>query len=300
MRELVSVVVPAFNRGFTIGDALESILKQSYQEWEALIVNDGSTDDTSEIVKEYKRRDPRIYLMEHDRQRGAQAARNTALRAARGNWIAFLDSDDRWLPHSLEARLKVAKTGSPVVHSECYVLKGEGGLQLFGVPPLRGHVYRQLLNKPGPMFQGLLISRAAFAHLGYLDESIVAYQEWDTAIRLAKHYSFEFVAEPTFTYDCRHANSISKDSLKEALGYEQIVNKHRWSILRYLGPKALAHHYQRAAAYYLKANQGGHATRCSMRARMCWPFGRGPASRMRNHFTKLISDKWTHAHRNSS
>src|SRR5207253_3312643 len=87
MHGLASVVVPAFNRGFMIREALESILRQTYQDWEALIVNDGSTDDTSEVVKEYRRKDSRIRLIDHDRQRGAQAARNTALRAARGKWM---------------------------------------------------------------------------------------------------------------------------------------------------------------------------------------------------------------------
>ena len=300
MHGLASVVVPAFNRGFMIREALESILRQTYQDWEALIVNDGSTDDTSEVVKEYRRKDSRIRLIEHGRQRGAQAARNTALRAARGKWIAFLDSDDRWLPDSLEVRLKATKKGSQVVHSECYVFEGEGDLELFAVPPLRGHVYRELLRKPGPMFQGLLISRGAFARLGYLDEKIVAYQEWDTAIRLARHCCFEFVAEPTFIYDCRHADTISKDSLREAVGYEQIVNKHRWSILRHLGPKALAHHYQQAAFFYLKAKRVEHANRCSTRAVMCWPFRLGLISGGKKHFVKLMSKRWTHAHRNSS
>ncbi|PYJ71675.1 MAG: hypothetical protein DME76_01130 [Verrucomicrobia bacterium] len=300
MQGLVSIVIPAFNRGFMIREALESILRQTYQDWEALIVNDGSTDDTSEVVKEYRRKDSRIRLIEHDRQRGAQAARNTALRAARGKWIAFLDSDDRWLPDSLEVRLKATKKGSQVVHSECYVFEREGDLELFAVPPLRGHVYRELLRKPGPMFQGLLISRGAFARLGYLDEKIVAYQEWDTAIRLARHYCFEFVAEPTFIYDCRHADTISKDSLREAVGYEQIVNKHRWSILRHLGPKALGHHYQQAAFFYLKAKRVKHANRCSIRAAMCWPFRSGLVSGEKKHFLKLMTKRWTHAHRNSS
>jgi glycosyltransferase involved in cell wall biosynthesis len=300
MQRVVSVVIPAFNRGFIIREALESVLNQTYHDWEALVVNDGSTDDTSEVVKEYTRKDSRIRLIEHDRQRGAQAARNTALRAATGNWIAFLDSDDRWLPDSLEIRLKATEQGSQVVHSECCVFNGEGNLELFAVPPLRGHVYRELLRKPGPMFQGLLISRGAFARLGYLDENIVAYQEWDTAIRLAKHFSFEFVVEPTFIYDCRHANTISKDSLREAVGYEQIVNKHRWSMLCHLGPRGLAHHYQRAAFFYLEANQEDRANRCLIRAVMCWPFRLGVISGGRKHFLKLMSKRWTHAHRDFS
>lgn len=297
MRGLVSIVVPAFNRGFIIPGALESLLMQTYEEWEALIVNDGSNDHTSEVVKEYSKRDRRIVLLQHDRRRGAQAARNTGLRQARGQWIAFLDSDDQWLAHSLEARLSVAGK-SRVVHSECYVIDGEGERRLFGVPPLRGNVYLDLLSRPGPMFPALLISREALLRLRYLDERIVAYQEWDTAIRLAKHFSFEFVGEPTFIYDCRHGNTISKNTLTEALGYEQIIDKYRWSILRYLGPKVLARHYQQAAFFYHKAKEEKRANRCSARAAICWPFRPGLISAGKKRFLKPITKKSVDAHRN--
>ncbi len=299
MQGLVSIVVPAFNRGFIIGRALESLLAQTYQDWEALIVNDGSTDDTSEVVKEYRKRDARISLIEHDRQKGAQAARNTGLRQARGRWMAFLDSDDQWLAHSLEVRLSVAGK-SRVVHSECYVIDVEGERRLFGVPPLGGQVYRDLLRSPGPMFQGLLISKQALTRVGYLDERIVAYQEWDTAIRLARYFSFEFVVEPTFIYDCRHGNTISKNVLTEALGYEQVIDKHQWSILRYLGPKALAHHYRQAAFFYHKAKEEKRANRCSVRAAMCWPFRPGLVSAVKRDLLNQISKRLNHAHRNCS
>ncbi len=277
MQGLVSIVVPAFNRGFIIGAALESILHQTYQNWEALVVNDGSSDGTRQIVREYARRDARIRLIEHEHQKGAQAARNTGIRSARGGWIAFLDSDDRWLPHSLEARLKLTQNGlRHVIHSDCYVLlSGSNNPERFGVPPMQGQVYTELLQRSGPMFQALLVSRDALTAINYLDESIVAYQEWDTAIRLARHCSFEFVTEPTFIYDCRHASTISKDRLREALGYQQIVDKHRWPILRYLGPKVLAHHYEQAAFFYHKAKDEKRAKRCSVKAKICWPFRRG-------------------------
>jgi glycosyltransferase involved in cell wall biosynthesis len=302
MQGLVSVVVPAFNRGFIIGAALESVLNQTYQDWEAVIVDDGSTDNTREIVRDYARSDSRMRLIEHQHQKGAQAARNTGIRNARGAWIAFLDSDDRWLPHSLEARLRLLQKGlHHVVHSDCYMLSsGSNNLERFGVPPMQGQVYTELLRRSGPMFPALLVLKRALTAINYLDENIGAYQEWDTAIRLAKHFSFEFVAEPTFIYDCRHADTISKDSLREAVGYEQIVNKHRWSILRHLGAKALAHHYQQAAFFYLKANQEDHANRCSIRAVMCWPFRLGLISGKKKHFVKLMSKRWSHAHRNSS
>jgi glycosyltransferase involved in cell wall biosynthesis len=276
MSELVSVIVPSFNRSLTIREALESILKQTYPEWEALIVNDGSTDDTSDVVKEWGRKDPRIRLIEHRRQRGAQAARNTGIQNARGTWIAFLDSDDWWLPHSLEARLKLAQEKlHQVVHSDCYMQTPKSNLERFGVPSMEGQVFKELLRRPGPMFQGLLVSREALSRIGPLDENIVSYQEWDTAIRLGKHYSFGFVPEPTFLYDCCQVDAISKDLLRAAQGYEQVFTKHFWSIFRYLGQSTLAWHYQTASGLYFEAGDENNAQRCLRRAFLFSRFRRG-------------------------
>lgn len=296
MREVVSIVVPAFNRAFSIGAALDSLLTQTYENWEALVVDDGSNDRTGEIVKQYSQRDRRIVLIQHDRKRGAQAARNTGLRRGRGRWIAFLDSDDQWLAHSLEARLDAAGT-SRVVHSECYVIDAEGERRLFGVPPLRGNVYADLLRNPGPVFPALLISREAWLSIHELDERIVAYQEWDTAIRLARHWSFEFLAEPTFIYDCRHGNTISKNAQTEALGYQQIIDKHRWRMLRHVGAKVLAGHYQQAAFLHHKANEEKRANRCLTAAAICWPFRPGLISAAARRFLKPIVKRSINAHR---
>jgi len=299
---LVSVVIPTHNRSKYIERAIASVLAQTYADLEAIVVDDGSADDTARVAEAYARKDSRIRLIQHERRKGAQAARNTGIFAATGKWIAFLDSDDEWLPHSLEARLRPLQKGlHHVVHSDCYVLSsGSNNLERFGVPPMQGQVYTELLRRSGPVFPALLVSKKALAAINYLDENIVAYQEWDTAIRLAKHFSFEFVGEPTFIYDCRHANTISKDPIKEALGYEQIVTKHRWAILRHLGPQALAHHYQKAAFFYHQASEKKRANRCSVRAAICWPLQSGLASTGKRRFLKQIWKIRSHAHRNSS
>jgi glycosyltransferase involved in cell wall biosynthesis len=271
---LVSAVVPAHNRSKYIQRAVESVLAQTYSNLEVMVVDDGSIDNTVQVVQECARRDGRVRLVEHGRQRGAQAARNTGIRAARGEWIAFLDSDDEWLSDSLEARLqRAAAERTEVVHSECYILKPDNSeLQLFCLPPMGGRVYKQLLRRSGTMFQGMLASKNVLARIGYLDEAIVSFQEWETSIRLAKHYRFSFCPTPTFIYDCSHQDSISKDLARTARGYEQVFRKHRWSILRYVGPKALASHYQMAAGLYRKANDERNARRCLMRANVLWPF----------------------------
>lgn len=101
---LVSIITPTYNCGRFISQTIESVMAQSYQNWEMLIVDDCSTDNTKEVVAEYN--DTRIKYHCLERNSGAAVARNTALRMAKGRWIAFLDSDDLWKPKKLEHQLE--------------------------------------------------------------------------------------------------------------------------------------------------------------------------------------------------
>jgi glycosyltransferase involved in cell wall biosynthesis len=271
---LVSVVIPTYNRSGFIQSAIQSVLEQTHSDWELVVVDDGSNDNTVQIIEEYNRKDPRVRLVVHSEREGAQAARNTGIRAARGEWIAFLDSDDQWLPDSLEIRLRLARDmGTKVVHSSWRVLNPPNGkFKSLKIPYPQGQVYKELLRNYGPAFPALLVSKESLDRIGYLDEKIVSFQEWDTAIRLARHYDFGFVSKPTFIWDCRHSDTISKNLRRAARGYEQVFTKHRSSILHYLGLKALACHYQSAADLYQKANEKAEARRCLLIAFLLWPF----------------------------
>lgn len=101
---LVSIVMPSYNSAKYVKDSIESVLNQTYTNWELLIVDDCSKDQTVEIIKSFK--DERIRLFQNPTNSGAAISRNRALREAKGKWIAFLDSDDIWLPNKLEGQLK--------------------------------------------------------------------------------------------------------------------------------------------------------------------------------------------------
>ncbi len=248
---LVTVVIPVFNRASKIEVALRSIQTQSCPDWEAIVVDDGSEDGTDNVVVGLLKEDDRIELKRHNRNLGAQAARNTGIRCARGTWIAFLDSDDQWLQDSLSLRLDAARKHQiEVVHSAAYRILEDGDTVLHEIPPLEGWVYPALLQTPGPMFQGLLVTRSALERIGGLDERILALQEWDTAIRLAKEYRFGFVASPTFIWDCRGTDTITKDRRRDARGYEQVVRKHRRSMVRHGGFQTVALHYRKLTRWY--------------------------------------------------
>lgn len=104
MNDLVSVIMPSFNTGQFIGETIESVLAQSYSNWELLIVDDCSTDDTDRIVARYLK-DSRIRYFKNEANCGTAVSRNRALREAKGKWIAFLDSDDLWEPDKLTRQI---------------------------------------------------------------------------------------------------------------------------------------------------------------------------------------------------
>jgi glycosyltransferase involved in cell wall biosynthesis len=280
---LVSVVIPAYNRKATIGRAVLSILTQSINDLEVVVVDDGSHDGTSQAVEEIAKGDPRVRLVRYGSNRGAQAARNSGIKAARGEWIAFLDSDDTWLSSSVQLRIAAAQSGNvQVVHSAGFVLRcGGRERETFEVPALCGNVYRQLLRGEGPLFQALLVSAKALQAIGGLDEAIVAYQEWETSIRLARQFEFGFVPEPTFVYDCRGTDTISKDLLRGAKGYEQIVRKHLRDIVLHAGPRSVSEHYARLSSEYRIAGDQDSFRRCKYISYLWWPSPRMPLRRMR-------------------
>ena len=293
MNALVTVVVPAYNRAPVIARALDSILKQTHANWEANVVDDGSEDDTARIVRRYAESDSRIRLLANKRNKGAQGARNTGINAGGGEWVAFLDSDDYWLPESLALRLRAAaESGASVVHAAGLVIRdGMGEPIFYPRPPLRGRVFKALLQRGGPMFQTILVKREALARIDGLDEAIVAQQEWDTSVRLAEHYEFAYVEEPTFIYDCRGEGSISSNPLRTTKGYEQVFTKQWQSILRQLGPRAMARHYRTAAQRYRERNALDEARRCMRKSLLWWPFQvRTIMAMIHGRFRRGVSD----------
>ncbi len=108
MNDLVSIVMPSYNTGEYIKTTIESVLEQTYKEWELIIVDDCSTDNTDEVVRGYLS-DSRIRYLKNEHNSGAAVSRNKALQEAKGRWIAFLDSDDLWLPDKLEKQIRFMK-----------------------------------------------------------------------------------------------------------------------------------------------------------------------------------------------
>lgn len=144
---IVSIITPAHNSERFLPETIGSVLAQTFSQWEMIIIDDVSTDSTPEIVRRFARDDPRVRLLRLETKAGAGGARNAGMDAARGHYLAFLDSDDLWLPQKLEVQVEVMRTtGAPFTYAG-YRMIDENGIVLgrpIHAPPSMS--YRQLLK----------------------------------------------------------------------------------------------------------------------------------------------------------
>ncbi|MCK4358960.1 MAG: glycosyltransferase family 2 protein [Candidatus Cloacimonetes bacterium] len=242
----ISVVIPVYNREKRIRYCLDSVLNQTYSTLDIIVVDDCSTDKTVQVIKSYS--DPRIRCIVLDKNSGAQAARNRGIKEAKGEWIAFLDSDDEWMPEKLEKQIMILKKENfnpwVVVHSNClryYPSKGEK--KLWKLREIEGdNVYPLLLKNSSPMFQGLLVSKMALEKIGYLDENVPSFQEWDTSLQLAKYCKFFHIKEPLFIYYRHEDKAIFRNKKTNIEGQEYILHKFENDIKNICGEKVWERH----------------------------------------------------------
>ena len=244
----VSVVVPTYNSARFLGKALQSVLDQSFQDWELIVVDDGSTDNTREVVAAFQDRRIRYVYQEN---RGAAAALNAGVRSARGAYIAFLGADDRWMPEKLA--LQVAQLDSlplnvGMVYSDLhlYSLEDETVLGPFleGRKPPRGRVLSHLLDTDGSFIHpcSSLIRREVFDRVGLFDEGLKTHEDWDLWVRIAGVYEIEALDIPLGVYG-RRPSQLTKDVQQMYLyGVEAKLRLLRSGTLRPADRRALRHY----------------------------------------------------------
>ncbi len=261
MREgtpLVSVVIPTYNRAELIARAAHSVLLQAYSDLEVIIVDDASTDDTQDQIRSLQQVDHRIQYIQHETNRGAQAARNTGVQAAKGEYVAFLDSDNEWLPGKLQRQMVLFSShhNSPgAVYCGYWKVSADGNALNDYAPRYRGQVYKQALGKWLTDTSTLVVRKDILEKIHGLDEHVRAYQEWDLCIRLARECEFDFVPECLVLYHEHALPTISKDFLRDANGYLAVVEAYRKEILRQCGGKTMSEHYLTTGRLFVRANQ---------------------------------------------
>ncbi|MBL6933839.1 MAG: glycosyltransferase [Alphaproteobacteria bacterium] len=194
---LISVIIPVYNRAHEIGRALESVRVQAYPNLEIIVVDDGSNDDLKGGLSHF--RDMPITLLHHETRQGAGAARNTGIRAAKGEYIALLDSDDEWLPGKLDHQITLLRSGKSDARLLCsgYILTwDETGRQESRIPQPCA-TYRRLLMgcdlSPGST---LFAARRVFDEYGLFDETLERLEDWDWLLRYLKTGQVSVVPEP--------------------------------------------------------------------------------------------------------
>ncbi|MDR6904649.1 glycosyltransferase involved in cell wall biosynthesis [Agromyces sp. 3263] len=213
---LVSIVLPVRNRPATVGAAIESVLAQTYPDWELIVVDDGSTDTTPDVVARYTAGDPRITLLRASAG-GVSASRNIGLRAARGRYVAFLDSDNRWLPELLGASVAALERGDAVaVHSVVEMTDDEGIHRYLALDGGR----EDLLHGGNFVDLNTLVARReSIDRIGGFDESLRRWVDYDLVIRLSEIGRLELLPFVGVAYTA--SMDTGRISTVEVTGWEQ-------------------------------------------------------------------------------
>jgi glycosyltransferase involved in cell wall biosynthesis len=212
---LISVVIPVYNGELTIRETVESVLNQTFSDFELIIINDGSSDSTLDILGEFE--DPRLKIFSYLNS-GLAASRNRGILHACGELISFIDADDLWTSNKLESQLNAIR-GHPhaaVAYSWTDFVDQRGNLLGYGIHrTVNGSVFSRLLEF---FFIGsgsnALIRRSVFDEVGQFDETLTSAEDLDMFLRLAARYQFSAVPEPQILYRISE-NSMSRNVIRQ-------------------------------------------------------------------------------------
>ena len=222
---LVSIIIPVFNRADLIRETLRSIIKQTYQNWECVIVDDGSTDSTLSILNEFREKDSRfrIFYRPADRPKGANACRNIGFKHSKGDYINWFDSDDLMHPNMISKKVKALNSKPNIDFVDCKVVyfknkitnivKRENWTKFESNGAYHDHLFsHHSFLTPGPMWRkSFLIDKILF------DENLKKYQEWEFYIKLFIHDpKFEILPEELVYYRWHYSNSTRSMNAQEA------------------------------------------------------------------------------------
>ena len=207
----VSVIIPTYNCARYLTEAIDSVLSQTFKDFEVLVIDDGSTDDTGAVVSRYGA--PVRYVRQENS--GVAVARNRGIEESRGRYVAFLDADDTWFPCKLEQQLDAfdKNTGCRVCYSAFTVVDSTLVPLYINRSDRRGSALEDLLlrgNVVGSICT-VLAERSLFSAIGGFDTTLSQCADWDIWVRLAVHTEFLYIDEPLVTYR-HHGNMMSNNA----------------------------------------------------------------------------------------
>ncbi|MGB3147781.1 MAG: glycosyltransferase family A protein [Paracoccaceae bacterium] len=277
--ELISVIVPVHNRAHLVGRSVGSLIAQSYRNIEILLVDDCSTDDLPGAVAALN--DPRVRIIRRALNGGAAAARNTGVAEAKGNIIAFHDSDDICVFDRLEMQARqLAGLGPDYIGSHCsrffYLQTAEenyaaGACSLMPSPtqsPLSGDLFLATVKGNFVSVPTMMLRKEAFTASGGFDEGLRNNEDWDFALRLTRVGHFGFIPDPLYLTVYQQPKErarlhISGNDRFSAQSFVKVTGKLRRAGVE---PRRFAHHYATAARFLLRNGKQKSARRFAMRA----------------------------------
>ena len=235
---IVSVIIPTYNRAHLIGRAIRSVLEQTYRDFELIVVDDASTDNTEEVVKSFN--DGRLRYIRLGENTGTSSVpRNTGIKAAGGEYVALLDSDDEWFPEKLEKQINKFKSVSSdvgVISCGSVCIIEQTGEKLFDfIPVRRGDVFKYMVEETVLGDTTPLVRKECFDKVGGYDTEFSSAQSWDMWIRVSQYYKFDFV--PEILHKANIHGSQNTASLERTIqGLDRIIRKYQ----SYLSKKTLS------------------------------------------------------------
>ncbi len=205
----ISVIIPTWNRIAVLPRAIESVIHQTYQPHEILVVDDGSEDGTAEMVRD---RYPTVNLIMQS-QKGVSAARNNGIKKAKGDWIGLLDSDDEWLPEKLANQVKALKNsgGSLFCHTdEIWIRNGKRVNQLKKHRKPEGRIYQQCLPLCCVSPSSALLHQDILQQVGLFDETFLACEDYELWLRVFSRYDALLVDQPLLIKYGGHSDQLSQ------------------------------------------------------------------------------------------
>lgn len=204
----VSVIIPTFNRAHTLKRALDSVFNQSMPAHEVIVIDDGSTDKTHSLIKNYNA--PINYMFQ--KNKGVSSARNAGIKIARNPWLAFLDSDDTWHPKKLALQqLALTQQEHKVAHTnEVWIRNGMRVNPMNKHKKLGGNIFQHCLPLCAISPSSVIIHRDAFNQVGLFDESLPACEDYDLWLRISAHYPITYLQQELIYKYGGHADQLSR------------------------------------------------------------------------------------------
>ncbi len=224
----VAVIISTYNRSAFLKRAIESVCGQTYTDFEIIVVDDASTDDTPGVVAQF--RDKPIKYIRHDENKGGSASRNTGISKSQSDYIAFLDDDDEWLPEKLARQVSVLDAGDKLLGGVCTghfnVDDKSGAITGEWIPSHRGNLSKKILETNClSTTSSLLLKKETFETVGLFDEQLKSFQDYDMWVRIAQHYTFDYIKDPLVKYYW-HPIQIWKNLNALSQGVDRILKKH--------------------------------------------------------------------------